>query len=655
MVKSSTPLVTTLSEKTLEASTTTSTSTEQPILENREEEIADNPSTTLGTILPKTTTETGIIIPARPAVVKASTPLVTALPESPPTTPPQVQVKLSTIDASKITEFEVTGSPSEGDTFRDFRESPRSNLTPPATPSPPPTKAAGLGRFSSFSNLVQVVTSARPSEMGFTGDGKVKASSGQHGLFGGWLQAKGGSARALVDGLSTKRDVAEQSQAAQNASKSVSGKENFIRGRVTTEGSSRPITQQPPSVGSVLIPFPKTTLSPLKAVPEPPHPALVDEFQGLNFSALINSFLNPKKGPTTEQSECPSIDVQLEELARTAQDLLDRMYAAYTKRTMALGEVLVDQSVLREEIEERRVKALHLQAQLDRMSQDAIKSKAEQDEVICDLVHELANEKIKMDEERGQWEEERERWRSRQQERIRAELMIEMLAAQGPNVCGTETTEGHADTMSKNKRTSTGGGSSDSGFDESDSDSLYSIVKRESAVHQANVPIKPSLVSISSISAAMPAPPKSGGDTNESEKRVKMASVPVLSPTVVCCENCSRLSSTSRPSSPTTSTLNTSSLSAVPSNVNSLHTPTALSKGCESTQQPSVLSSATSTPTNSSRWGLGVLRGGNSSSGAQTQQELDRLRVENKGLRQRVGDLEKSVDEVLGVVGGWRS
>lgn len=665
IVVKNTPLVTTLPETTLEVGTTTSASKAQSTLEDREERIGGRSSLPLGTILPKTTPEANTTVPSRTAATKASTPLVTTLPESPPTTPPQIRVKTSTIGTSKLAELEATEPPTEGDTFRDFRESPSSKLTPPVTPSSPVTKAAGLGRFSSFSNLVQVVTSARPSEMGFTGDGRVKAPSVQHGLFGGWLQAKGGPARALVDGFSTKRDVGSQlpspgrSQAVPNAGKTVSGKENPVRGVATMEGCSRPTTQQPPSVGSAFVSPAKAMLSPLKPIPEPPHPALVDEFQGLNFSTLINSFLNPgsqAKGLMTEQSEWPSTEAQLEELATMAQDLLERMYTAYTKRTMALGEVLADQSVLREEVEERKVKALHLQAQLDRVSQDAIKSKAEQDEVICDLVHELANEKLKMDEERGQQEEEMERWRSRQEETIRAELRMEMLTAQEPNVGGAEASEecaGDADTLSKNKRISSGGESSDSGFDESDSDSLYSIVKRESAMHQANVvPIKPSLVSISSMSTAMPMPTRSGGNTDESEKRVNTATPPVLSSTpisVALCENCSRLPFTRRPPSPTPSTLDIPSPSTAPSNVNSQHTPTALSKGSESTQRPSTLSSATST---SSRWGLGVLRGGSS---AQTQQELDRLRVENKSLRQRVGDLEKSVDEVLGVVGGWRS
>jgi len=345
-----------------------------------------------------------------------------------------------------------------------------------------------------------------------------------------------------------------------------------------------------------------------------------------------------------------------------AQDLLERMYTAYTKRTSALEEVLADQGVLKEEVEERKVKARHLQSQLDRVSQDAEKAKEEKDEVISILVKELENEKVKMEEERRDWEEERQGWREIEREKIRAELLMEMLVAQGGSGDAVEGGEGDAEMTPRKKRVSTGAASSDSGFDESDksdSDSFYSMAKGEAAVQNRGVVAKkPSLASVVTTSTEPSTPTRAGRAENGGEKSGKMVPPPLLNPaplSVVRCENCSRMSFTSRPSSPSPSITSFSSPHhVVPGSVNPSRFPAPLSKNHEPTQQPSAPSSATSIAT-SSRWGFGVLRGGNSNNGVQTQQELDRLRGENKNLRERVGDLEKSVDDVLGVVGGWRS
>lgn len=451
----------------------------------------------------------------------------------------------------------------------------------------------------------------------------------------------------------------------ENAANGVNGCSNMstapLRSSASSvvEGSSRPTTpQKSPGPGSALISPARQKTKTLNSIPEPPHPALVDEFQGLSFPMLVNSFRTPPPSKLADQCERSSAEDRLEELANMAQDLLVRMYTAYTKRTSALEEVLADQGVLKEEVEERKVKARHLQSQLDHVSQDAEKTREEKDEVIGILVKELENEKIKMEEERRDWEEERQKWREIEREKLRAELLMEMLAAQDGS--GDAVEEGDTEMTPRGKRISTGGASSDSGFDESDksdADSFYSMAKGEAAAQNGGVVAKnTSLASMTITSTEPSTPTRAGRSGNSGEKSGKMVPSPLLNPaplSAVRCENCSRISFTSRPSSPSPSITSFSSPPlVVPGSVNPSRFPALLSKNNEPPQQPSAPPSATSTTASSSRWGFGVLRGGNGNNGVQ---ELDRLRGENKNLRERVGDLEKSVDDVLGVLGGWRS
>lgn len=604
--------------------------------------------------------------------------------------------------------------PEEGDTFKDFREPPKSVSTPPATPSPSPsTSKPAFGRLSfgsSFSSLVQAVTSATAgANMGLTGDGRPKAAN-QNGGFGGWLQ-KRASAQSMV-GVEVAPMRAEEdtgsytpnrTRSASNVSKLTIGRDMgdgvngvFMPSGTTmrssassfVEGSSRPSTpKNGSSSGSTVLSPARMPMSPLKSIPEPPNPALIDEFQGLSFPMLISSFRAPppaRNSTHSNMSERPSTEDRLEELANMAQDLLERMYTAYTKRTAALGEVLAEQSVLREEIEERKVKARHLQSQLDRMSQDAEKAKEEKDEVINILVKELETEKVKMEEERREWQDEREQWRNVEREKIRAELLMEMLAAQGTVVVGEDAdADADADLTPKKKRVSTGGASSDSGFDESDksdADSFYSMAKQggestDQAATSARVTRNPSMASTSSPSTPTPTPTptptreeKEGEKTQQRERGGKMVPapppLPLLNPTplsVVRCETCARMSftnhssgsSSSRPSSPSPSVTSFSSPPA-----GGRYPPRAHEGAVTMT---TTTSTTTTAATTAPRWGFGVLKAGTGTgagagmgAAGQTQQELDRLRGENRGLRERVGDLEKGVDGALGVLGGWR-
>ena len=339
-----------------------------------------------------------------------------------------------------------------------------------------------------------------------------------------------------------------------------------------------------------------------------------------------------------------------------AQDLLERMYTAYQKRTEALEEVLAEKSVMQEEIEERKVRTRHLQVQLERVSETAEKEKHEKDEVIAILVKELETEKVKMEEERSEWEEEKERWETVERERIKQEILLDMVTR--TNGEDHLTVDEDAEMTPKKKRISTGGASSDSGFDESDTDSFYSMTTGK--VTADGLAKKPSLASISTTTFSDPSTPTRPAKTeNITEKRIRMvpSSIPNGSQIGFKCESCARTTFNGLGSRPSSPTLSVKTASSPVNGVNPLRFPTPLSKNYEpsppaqaAVQQSPAPSSAATT---ASRWGFGVLRGNNNS--AQAQQELDRLRGENKNLRERVGDLEKSVDDALGVLGGWRT
>ncbi|KAF8463687.1 hypothetical protein BDZ91DRAFT_304059 [Kalaharituber pfeilii] len=525
--------------------------------------------------------------------------------------------------------------------------------------------------------------------MGFTGDQRQRNSrttGGGSGMFSGWLQSKNGTAMSSAQNTAAPADVTSESEviitsctvdsrpqtptkpqrmlsfgklslSRETSTVSQNGLSTASTGSLRSsassfaDGSSRPTTPQKNSAPPSIYLSPSRAISsPLKSIPEPPHPDLINEFQGLNLPGLISSFVTPTSRTAKRlsadlcQTEEQNLQVKLEELAGMASDLLERMYSAYTKRTSALAEALAEQSVLKEEIEERNVKARHLQAQLERLNEIADKEKQEKDEVIGILVKELENEKVKIEEERREWEEEREKWECAERERIRSEIMLDMMSrGESASVAIDEDT----DRAPRSKRTSTGGASSDSGFDESDADSFHSLsTGKLAADSNTNLARKPSMTSISTTLSALITPTQLIRPENN---KIKIAPSPITSG-VLKCEHCGKgpiSPLASRPTSP-------SATSPAARALNPLRFPTSLSRNYEPQQDTTQQATPpTSAATTSSRWSFGVLRGGNPAQ-AQTQQELDRLRGENKNLRQRVGDLEKSVDEALGVLGGWR-
>lgn len=107
----------------------------------------------------------------------------------------------------------------------------------------------------------------------------------------------------------------------------------------------------------------------------PPRPLpqttdLIDEFGGINFSALLASYRQPPEGtPGTpaEALQCTA-EGRLEELVGTATDLLNRVYSAYRARTATLADALGELDIAKEEAANSRTRTENLKAQLDRQT-----------------------------------------------------------------------------------------------------------------------------------------------------------------------------------------------------------------------------------------------------------------------------------------------
>ncbi|KAI5806444.1 hypothetical protein DFH27DRAFT_599485 [Peziza echinospora] len=497
---------------------------------------------------------------------------------------------------------------------------------PLSAPKAPATVAVTVGATtftSSFSSFVQAaVTSVRVPAMGFTGENRTRPSNGLGGgggMFGGWLNAKGANSQGSVASdesagsgavPNSEPSIVEPMRPAQQAAVEAaphiptttaasttitttttaqkfltftrlhSAKEAFtssvfssatpstasLRSSASSvvDGSSRPTTPQKQNLTPAVMSPARTAASSLalKAA-QPPHPALVNEFEGLNFDRLITSFLPPTIPDVISDAASDDTDVivsqaHLEELANTAKDLLDRVYTAYSKRTKALEEALAEQGVLQEEVEEGKAKARHLKSQLQRLDEQYKKDFKEKDEVIGDLIKTLETEKVKIQEEKNKWEDERKSWEEKERERLKQEIIAEIMSEgtiiptpaddhDEENEEGEEDEEEHGGDNEdihrtpRKKRTSLGAESSDSGFDESDNDGHCSSNEQAPNTHiqqlqqhsHEGVVRKASLSSIRT-SATSALPRKKADNMTRRGTVIRMVPPPVLSGSSLC-------------------------------------------------------------------------------------------------------------------------
>lgn len=141
--------------------------------------------------------------------------------------------------------------------------------------------------------------------------------------------------------------------------------------------------------------------------PELSPTMLVDEFAGIPFRTLLNSFLEESAGTPENPDDAlkRTPEGRLEELAATAGDLLDRVYEAYRSRTSALSEMLDEQEVTKEVLEESRIKTSEYKMQLGRFANEEriVREEqqvrlSEQEKRIRELEAELQRERAKREE-----------------------------------------------------------------------------------------------------------------------------------------------------------------------------------------------------------------------------------------------------------------
>lgn len=139
--------------------------------------------------------------------------------------------------------------------------------------------------------------------------------------------------------------------------------------------SASPLPSKPPLAGR----FSFFTSKPAILKPAIQLPDLQDEFIHLD----IKKALFPA-GPAD-----PFSPAAFKNLVQNAEGLLSRLQAAYKERTISLHEMTAEKETQAEELEGTETRAKHLKVQLDNMAAKL----AKQDELMMDLVDDLAREK----------------------------------------------------------------------------------------------------------------------------------------------------------------------------------------------------------------------------------------------------------------------
>ncbi|KAI5790280.1 hypothetical protein EDC01DRAFT_658283 [Geopyxis carbonaria] len=150
--------------------------------------------------------------------------------------------------------------------------------------------------------------------------------------------------------------------------------------------------------------------SPNSAPPQqrrvPQSTDIIDEFSGLNFPALMSSFLAEPTGTpqTPDEALRRSPEGRLEHVVSTATELLDRVYSAYRQRTAALTDALGELDLAKENASNEQLRTAHLKSQLSRLAEverlaadEATLRAQAQARRITELEAELARERRKRD------------------------------------------------------------------------------------------------------------------------------------------------------------------------------------------------------------------------------------------------------------------
>lgn len=150
---------------------------------------------------------------------------------------------------------------------------------------------------------------------------------------------------------------------------------------------------------------PPSSRSSVRALSPDRDTCLVDEFAGISFRALLQSYtVEPVGTPETlEEALKRTPEGRLGELSETAGDLLERVYEAYKARTNALSEVMDQQAEDQDLLEESRTKTAEYKLQLERLATEERAAREEQqlrlsayEKRIRDLEDELYREKAKV-------------------------------------------------------------------------------------------------------------------------------------------------------------------------------------------------------------------------------------------------------------------
>lgn len=249
-------------------------------------------------------------------------------------------------------------------------------------PTPSPTRSATAASFASY---LPASIRARLLSPGKLPQWQVEEEDddddeGEHGIMG-----------LTGEGRKTRREVAESqslsgtktSQPKQAASEACTSPDTTTKGQVRISISeSTPADTASKSAASATAP---QRLSLLAMFSRPP-PAVTDEMHNELLSLKVEEALFPTGTPGTKDPFSPAA---FKNLQQQATGLLTKMQTAYRQKAEALVDLQKDREAERDEIAEAEARAKHLKFQLEDMASKA----TEQERRMKQLMEELAAER----------------------------------------------------------------------------------------------------------------------------------------------------------------------------------------------------------------------------------------------------------------------